>query len=185
MFRYFCTTLLKIFRWKINGDLPSLPQYVIIVAPHTSNWDFIIGVICRGALGQKIHFLGKHQLFKPPLGWFFKIVGGIPVDRSRSNKLVDDVVDLFNKNNEFRLALSPEGTRSPVERWKTGFYYIAKGANVPVIMIGLDFKLRILDIADPILISDNIDKDMNKILYFFQNIDGRHPKGIPELYNKE
>ena len=179
MFQFLCKMLLKLINWQVEGTLPDAPQYIAIVGPHTSNWDFIIGIIVRGALGQKIHFLGKLQLFKPPWGWFFKAIGGTPVDRHMNNKLVDAVAQIFKSNHEFTLALAPEGTRSPVKRWKTGFYHIAIAAQVPIVMIGLDFIRKTLVIIPPLEISGNLEKDMTVILDFYRSIKGRHPKAIP------
>ena len=140
--------LLKLIGWSIEGSLPKENQYIIIAAPHTSNWDFIIAIMLRGALNEKIFYLGKSQLFKLPWGWFFSAMGGKPVDRTKSNNLVDAVVDIFNEDPYFKLALAPEGTRSAVKKWKTGFYYIAKGSNIPIVPCGLDFKKRTLFIAE-------------------------------------
>lgn len=95
MFQSLCKAILKLSGWTIDGRLPEAPQYIAIVGPHTSNWDFIVGVLARGALGQKIHFLGKHQLFIPPWGWLFRAIGGTPVDRRKSNNLVDAAAQLF------------------------------------------------------------------------------------------
>ncbi len=173
--------ILRLMRWKINGSLPKNKQYIIAAAPHTSNWDFIIAVFLRGALGEKISFLGKSQLFKPPWGWFFSAMGGKPVDRTKSNNLVDSVIDIFTNNPSFKLALAPEGTRSVVTKWKTGFYYIAKGAKIPIVLTGLDFKKRTLFISNAIYPGNDIKKDMNLIIDFFRGIDGKHPKEIPNF----
>ncbi|QSX30069.1 lysophospholipid acyltransferase family protein [Shewanella cyperi] len=181
MFQKFCQGLMQLLGWRIAGELPTLDKYIITVAPHTSNWDFIIGVIARGALGQKIHFLGKHQLFLPPWGWFFRAIGGSPVDRRKNNNLVDAVTSLFVENQNFKLALAPEGTRSPVSRWKTGFYHIACKAQVPIVTVGLDFSRKQIVIARPLEPSGDIQKDMNTILDFYRGIRGRHPKQIPDF----
>ncbi|WP_041418415.1 lysophospholipid acyltransferase family protein [Shewanella woodyi] len=181
MFQKFCKLVLKLTGWKISGALPTEHQYVAIVGPHTSNWDFIIGVLARGALGAKVNFLGKHQLFIPPWGWFFKAIGGTPVDRRKSNNLVDGVVHLFQDNPKFSLALAPEGTRSPVKRWKTGFYHIASKANVPIVTVGLDFGSKTVLIANGIDTTDNMLQDMDKIIDFYRSIKGCHPKVIPDF----
>lgn len=181
MFQSFCKGLLKLSGWKIAGTLPTDHQYVAIVGPHTSNWDFIIGVIARGALGAKINFLGKHQLFIAPWGWFFRAIGGTPVDRSKNNNLVDAVVDLFKSNSHFSLALAPEGTRSPVTRWKTGFYHIASKAQVPIITVGLDFANKTVVIPEGMQTTDDIQQDMDHIIEFYRSIKGRHPKVIPDF----
>lgn len=179
MLQTFCKTILKFAGWKIDGALPTEPQYIAIVGPHTSNWDFILGVLARGALGHEIHFLGKHQLFIPPWGWFFKAIGGTPVDRRKSNNLVDAVAQLFKHDPNFKLALAPEGTRSAVKRWKTGFYHIAVAAKVPIVTVGLDFDNSRVVIPPTIAPTGDIEQDMNTILSFYRTIKGRHPKVIP------
>lgn len=180
MFTRLCCWLLKIFGWQIEGELPILKQYIVIVAPHTSNWDFIIGVLARGALNTRIHFLGKHQLFIPPWGWFFRTIGGSPVDRRKNNNLVDSAVQLFESKPDYKLALAPEGTRSPVKRWKCGFYHIASKAGVPIVPVGLDFSRRTVVIHTPLQPSGDIVQDMGVILNFYRHIKGRHPKVIPD-----
>lgn len=180
MIQTFCLWLLNIFGWKINGQLPKADQYIMIVGPHTSNWDFILGVIARGALGIKVNFLGKHQLFLPPWGWFFKALGGHPVDRRKNNNLVDAAADIFTQNPKFKLALAPEGTRSAVTRWKTGFYHIAFKAQVPIIAVGFDFGKRQVLIQDPLQPTGDLVKDMNQLLDFFRSVEGRFPKIIPQ-----
>ncbi|AQS40605.1 Acyltransferase [Shewanella psychrophila] len=181
MFQYFCKFILKFFGWKISGSLPTDHQYVAILGPHTSNWDFIVGLLARGALGAKVNFLGKNQLFIPPWGWFFKAVGGTPVDRSKSNNLVDGVVQLYQSNPNFSLALAPEGTRSPVKRWKTGFYHIASKAGVPIVTVGLDFGTKTVMIPEGVPTTDDMQQDMDKIIGFYRSIKGRHPKVIPDF----
>jgi 1-acyl-sn-glycerol-3-phosphate acyltransferase len=121
--------------------MPSHKKYVIAVAPHTSWWDFPVGVLARSALHiEHARYLGKSQLFKPPFGWIFRKLGGTPVDRSSSHDMVEQVVKIFNAHDEFVLALAPEGTRQKVQKLRTGFYYIAKGAGVPIVPVGFDFE---------------------------------------------
>ncbi|MGL4579892.1 MAG: lysophospholipid acyltransferase family protein [Shewanella xiamenensis] len=179
MFTHLCRWLLKISGWQIQGELPNQAKYIVIVAPHTSNWDFIIGVLARGALATRIHFLGKHQLFIPPWGWFFRAIGGSPVDRRKNNNLVDSAVQLFATQSEYKLALAPEGTRSPVTRWKCGFYHIATKAQVAIVPVGLDFARKAVIIRAPLQPTD-IEQDMAEILCFYRSIKGRHPKVIPD-----
>src|SRR5690606_37892601 len=109
--------------------------------------------------GIKINFIGKDSLFKGPFGFIFRSLGGTPVDRSKSNNLVDAIVNVFNEKEEFRLALSPEGTRKKIAQWKTGFYYIAKGANVPIVMATLDFSKKQVKISEPFYTTDDKEKD--------------------------
>ncbi|NVJ88236.1 MAG: 1-acyl-sn-glycerol-3-phosphate acyltransferase [Flavobacteriaceae bacterium] len=166
-----------ILGWKFNGNFPThLKKYVVIAAPHTSWVDFPIAILARMASGIMINYIGKDSLFKGPFGFLFKALGGAPVDRSKNNNLVDAIVDVFNSKEEFRLGLSPEGTRKKVDKWKTGFYYIAKGANVPVVMAGLDFENKQIKISDPYYLTDNKDKDFEHFMGFFENIKGKKPE---------
>ncbi|WP_153912928.1 lysophospholipid acyltransferase family protein [Shewanella sp. TC10] len=179
MFGKISLWLLKIMGWQFEGNVSADGQFIMVVGPHTSNWDFIIGIIARSALGMNIHFLGKHQLFIPPWGWFFKWLGGSPVDRRKNNNMVDAAVQLFETNSQYKLALAPEGTRSAVTRWKTGFYHIAVKAKVPIVTVGLDFARKTIVLNTPMNTSDDMTTDMNAIMDFFRGITGHHPKVIP------
>ncbi len=166
-----------IFGWKIVGEFPKeLKKYILIGAPHTSWHDFVLGMLVRSIAQEKINFIGKDTLFKPPFGFVFRWLGGTPVDRSKSNNLVDAIVQTFERNNEFRLALSPEGTRKKVKKWKTGFYYIAKGANVPIVMFTLDFGRKQVALSTPFYITDNMEKDFIFIHNFYKDIKGKFPE---------
>lgn len=166
-----------ILGWKLVGNFPKdLKKYVIIAAPHTSWQDFPIGILARNTSGIKINFIGKDSLFKGPFGFIFRSLGGTPVDRSQSNNLVDAIVDVFNSKEEFRLALSPEGTRKKVERWKTGFYYIAKGAKVPIVMATLDFGKKQVKISEPYYPTDDIEKDFEYFKSFYKGVLGKKPE---------
>ena len=178
MFRPFYVLIFKILGWKTTGSMPTdIKKFVVAVAPHTSNWDFLVGVAARSILGiQKAQFLGKSQLFKPPFGWFFRILGGHPVERSSSQDMVDQVVKIFNRHDKFILAMAPEGTRKKVEKLRTGFYYIAKGAHIPIIPVGFDFRLKEVVVSQPLYPSDDMDSDMEKILSFYRTITGRNPE---------
>ncbi|WKE65409.1 lysophospholipid acyltransferase family protein [Gallaecimonas kandeliae] len=177
----FAAWLLARLGWRIQGQLPDLRQYVLVAAPHTSNWDFVLGILARNSLGAPIRFLGKHQLFRFPFGWFFRALGGYPVHRDRSNQLVDQVVGYFSSQPDFVLGLAPEGTRSPVKRWKLGFYHIAKGAGVPYVLVGFDYPNKRLLINDPLWPTDDMAADLQRITDFYGQVQGRHPKVIPEL----
>ncbi len=163
--------------WKYEGMFPSeLKKYVVIAAPHTSWLDFPIAILARNASGEKINFIGKNSLFKGPFGWMFKALGGAPVDRSKSNNLVDAIVDIFNSREQFRLGLSPEGTRKKVEKWKTGFYYIAKGAEVPIVMATLDFGNKRIKISEPFYPTEDREKDFEYFHSFYEGVQGKHPE---------
>jgi len=166
-----------ILGWKLVGNFPkNLKKYVIIAAPHTSWQDFPIGILARNTSGIKINFIGKDSLFKGPFGFIFRSLGGTPVDRSQSNNLVGAIVDVFNSKEEFRLALLPEGTRKKVERWKTGFYYIAKGAKVPIVMATLDFGKKQVKISEPYYPTDDIQKDFEYFKSFYIGVLGKKPE---------
>ncbi|GAB1445574.1 lysophospholipid acyltransferase family protein [Flammeovirgaceae bacterium] len=182
MLRPFYLLIFKILGWKTKGEFPKeLKKYIIAVAPHTSNWDFPLGVAARSILKiQKAKFLGKSPLFKPPFGWFFRMLGGYPVDRSKSQDMVEQVAALFNSHDEFVLAIAPEGTRKKVERLKTGFYYIARKANVPIVPVGFDFKNKEIVVSEPIYSTESFDHDMALLLGFYRTITGKNPElGIP------
>ncbi len=164
MVKYLCSFILRVSGWKITGDFPEHEKkYITIVAPHNSNWDFILGVLVRGATGMKSKYLGKASLFKPPHGWIFRMLGGYPVDRSKRTNLVDQVVDIFNKHEEFRLAIAPEGTRKKVNEWKTGFYYMSVQAKVPIVRCVLDWPNKEIRFYKPFTPSGDIQKDMPEI----------------------
>ncbi len=181
MFISLITWLFHQTGWRLKGELPGLDKYILIAAPHTSNWDFVIALTAKYIVREKINYLGKHKLFFPLWGWFFRATGGSPVDRSKHNNLVDAAVDEFKRGKTYKLALAPEGTRSNVGRWKTGFYHIARTADVPVICIGLDFKNKQVVIDRPRRVTDDMAYDMNQILDFFRGIEGKYPKNIPSF----
>lgn len=176
--------LLKLMGWKIVGELPKDKKYMIIVAPHTTNWDFIIGLFGRFAVGVKINFIAKQQLFFFPLGTFMRAVGGSPVDRSKKGNKVAEVAELYRQKDEFILAITPEGTRSQVTRWKEGFYHIACEADIPIAMVGLDYPTKEIRIHGPFKPSGDIDKDFPQIIAFFRTIKGLYPKEIPDYHPK-
>jgi 1-acyl-sn-glycerol-3-phosphate acyltransferase len=167
----------SIMGWKLKGNFPShLKKYVVIAAPHTSWHDFPVAILARNTSGEKINFIGKNSLFKPPFGFFFRWMGGTPVDRTKSNNLVDAIVDIFNSKEVFRLGLSPEGTRKKVDTWKTGFYYIAKGAGVPIVMATLDFENKQVKISEPYYTTDSKEKDFEYFHSYFKDVKGKHPE---------
>lgn len=163
----------KILGWKLIGELPALKKYIIIVAPHTSNMDFLLGVLVRSVLGIQINYIGKHSLFKPPHGWIFRALGGAPVDRRKKQDTVKQVARLFREREVFRLALSPEGTRKKVDKWRTGFYYMALEAEVPIVMVTFDYGRKEVRFSEPHHPSGDIEKDMISIRRFFHGAVGK------------
>lgn len=149
----------KLMGWKIEGVFPDLNKMIVAVVPHTKNFDFIIGLLTRAAIKEKINYVGKKELFNPITGWFFKALGGAPINRGAKENTVQAIVKMFKSRSFFRLAIAPEGTRKKVEQWKTGFYYIAKEANVPILLVKFDYpqkKVFFLDLFHP---TDDKKKD--------------------------
>ena len=165
----------KMMGWKLPGKFPDLKKCVIIIAPHTSWWDFVLGLLVREIIGKKVNFIAKDSLFKPPFGWFFRWLGGAGIDRNRSNATVKAIARIFASREEFRLALSPEGTRKKVSGWKTGFYYIAKAAGVPIVMVAFDFGKRQVKFSEPIYPTDNREADFNRYMAFYKGVAGKVP----------
>ena len=178
LFRWFYSILFKFFGWKVEGKSPEyIDKYVMIVAPHTSSWDFFVGVAARSiARIEDVKFLGKSELFKFPQGIFLKALGGYPVDRSKNNNLVDTVVEIFNSKDRFSIALTPEGTRRKVKKLRSGFYHIAQKAGIPIVMVGFDFKRKTIDIQEPFFVSDDPEKDMQFIWDYFSTVTGAKPE---------
>ncbi len=164
----------KILRWKLIGTIaPNIKKCVVIVIPHTSNLDFFIALLVRGIMNVEINFVGKKELFIFPFGYYFRAVGGAPLDRSGGKNNVDATVEVFAKHETFRLALSPEGTRKKVTELRTGFYYIALKANVPIIPVAFDFGKKEVKIAQPFIPTGNYDLDMKLILPFYEGVKGK------------
>ena len=167
--KYIFKFIFWLLGWKVIGGVPEdLKKCIIIAAPHTSNWDFIIGVMVRSIVGFKSKFLGKKSLFKAPYGWIFRSLGGYPVDRSQRSNLVDQVVEIFNKHEEFCIAIAPEGTRKNVNDWKTGFYYIADGAGIPIVRSRIDIPNKLVEFYEPFWTTGDIQIDLPKLREVYQ-----------------
>jgi len=149
----------KIIGWRVIGYLPKNENYIIAVVPHSSYFDLIIAVLIRTYSGLKIKFIGKKELFNPITSYLFKFLGGIPVDRTKKSNIVDEVVELFELGKIKILAIAPEGTRKRVEKWKTGFYYIALKAKLPILMVSFDYIRKEVKINNKFYPSGDIDKD--------------------------
>ncbi len=176
--RFVYILVFRLIGWTIEGSFPQgLKKFIIAVAPHTSNWDFVIGIMARSILKiQRARFLGKSSLFKAPFGTLFRKLGGYPVDRSSSHDMVQQVVDIFDAHEEFILAIAPEGTRKKVAKLKTGFYYIAKKAKVPIIPCGFDFKMKMVVVGQPFYATEDAESDMEFLRTFYSRICGKNPE---------
>ncbi len=168
----------KLLGWSISGSFQKdkIKKAVIIVAPHTTWHDFYIGVFVRKLLKTEINFVGKKELFIWPFGYYFSWMGGAPLDRSKNQNKVETIVEIFNSKEEFRLALSPEGTRKKVEIWRTGFYYIAEKAKVPIIPVSFDFNTKTVKIGEPFYTTGNIKADTMILKKHYEGVVGKISK---------
>jgi 1-acyl-sn-glycerol-3-phosphate acyltransferase len=178
--------VLKIFGWRRAGVVPDAPKFVMIAAPHTSNWDFPVGLAIILAFKIKMYWLGKEPIFKWPFGTFFKWLGGIPVNRSKSGDVVSQTIQTIKEHERIVMVIAPEGTRKKVNHWKTGFYYIAMGANVPLAMGFIDYLRKEGGFGPTLMPTGNIEADMEKIRAFYQNITAKIPdKSTPALTSSQ
>ncbi|HEX2905237.1 MAG TPA: lysophospholipid acyltransferase family protein [Phototrophicaceae bacterium] len=173
--------LFRLFGWRVEGTVPNFPKFIIVAAPHTSNWDGVILIFVALILRMKIYWMGKHTLFKPPLGWFLRALGGIPIDRRASHNAVQQAVAQFAEHERLILVIPPEGTRRKAARWKTGFYYIAQGANVPLVLGYIDFPRKVTGLGPVLQPSGDIEADMEPIRAFYQGKTGLHPERMGEI----
>lgn len=168
----------KLLGWKTVFTVPQFDKCVIAVAPHTSNNDFLIGKIFYNAIGRKASFMMKKDWFFFPLGLILKAMGGIPVNRNRKTSLVDQMVKVFEEREQFTLAITPEGTRKPNPDWKKGFYFIALKAQVPIVLIGIDYETKTIVAGKVIYPSGDVDADMVEIKEYFKQFRGRNPENF-------
>lgn len=168
--------ILRAGGWRLNVRLPDLPRFVIIAAPHTSNWDFVYGMAAVLSLQIRLHWYGKHTLFKGPLGALMRGLGGIPVDRSAPGGVVQQAAANFAAHPQWVLALAPEGTRSLQPKWKRGFYHIAVAAQVPVVVAYIDFARREIGIGPVFTPSGDWDADMRGVFDFYRSVTARRPE---------
>ncbi|MDB4914898.1 MAG: phospholipid/glycerol acyltransferase [Gemmatimonadetes bacterium] len=161
--------------WQISGAIPAVPKCIIIVAPHTSNWDFPLGVAAMFALDLDAHWFGKNTLFWPPFGWLLRHLGGRPVRRDTAGGVVEEMTAIVRAEPTFLLALAPEGTRKPVARWRSGFYRIAEAADVPVVPVAFDWSTKTIWIMEPFRVTGNLPADMRHLRSFYRSEMGRDP----------
>lgn len=177
LFTWLCVKWFRWSGWKIPKSPPAdLRNYVLVVAPHTSNIDFFIGVAARKLLKINVKYLAKKELFKFPIKSLLINLGGYAVNRTKNTSLVDYVSDKFETEKDFAICVTPEGTRGRVETWKTGFYHIASKAKVPILMVGFDYRKKGVVIAEPFMPSNDMESDMNRMHNFFEKIYPRHPE---------
>lgn len=163
----------KVLGWKLIGTFPKIDKCVVIVVPHTSWIDFLLGLLVRRVFNEEINFIAKKSLFRPPFGWYFRWMGGAPIDRSKNSDTVNAIAGVFNGRKQFRLALSPEGTRKKVDQWKTGFYYIAKSAQVPIVMVAFDYGKKQVKVSELYYPTENKEEDFATYTSFFRGVIGK------------
>ncbi|MEX0812493.1 MAG: 1-acyl-sn-glycerol-3-phosphate acyltransferase [Chitinophagales bacterium] len=181
IFMWFCRLYFVKTGWQLKGAIPyDLKKYIVIAAPHTSAWDIPIGAGARSILGLDIKFMAKKEVFRFPFEKFIRQIGGIPVDRSKHSNLVDTIADIYRTNNEFALAIAPEGTRAYVKKWKSGFYYIAKKADIPIICGALDYSKKEVVFKEPFYTQDKSWEETEaELMEWYKQFKGKHPeKGV-------
>jgi 1-acyl-sn-glycerol-3-phosphate acyltransferase len=165
---------LKMFGWRIEGKIPDIKKFVMIAAPHTTNWDFPITLAGTFVLKIKIYWMGKAAIFRWPFGAVCRWLGGIPIERSQSQNVVEQSVHAFQEMDNLIMIIPPEGSRKKVNYWKTGFYHIAKGANVPIVLGFLDYRRKVGGIGPTFYPTGRIEEDMQKIRAFYATITGKY-----------
>lgn len=164
----------RLMGWKITGSFdPEIRKCVIMVIPHTSWHDFYLGLFTRGITGLEMHFVGKKELFRAPFGWYFRWMGGTPLDRSGGLNKVDMIVTVFQQKTVFRMAIAPEGTRKKVHELRTGFYYVALKAVVPIIPVAFDYHTKEVRVGIPFYPTGDLNKDLEAIMPHFKDVKGK------------
>jgi 1-acyl-sn-glycerol-3-phosphate acyltransferase len=179
--RRLATRLLALFGWHIEGTLPDAPRFVLIVAPHTSNWDFFVCIAAMFAFGIRLSFLGKHTIFFWPARYILRWLGGEPVDRNAPVGAVEHAIARFQAEPQWVMGLSPEGTRKRTEEWKSGFYRIAVGAGVPILPVALDYQRRVVSVGTLSWPTGDADGDIATLRAPFHSAMARHPAQFAEL----
>jgi 1-acyl-sn-glycerol-3-phosphate acyltransferase len=172
--------ILRLAGWRTEGRLPQIPKFVLVGAPHTSNWDLPFTLLMAFAFRARIHWLGKKAIFRRPFKGFFQWLGGIPVQRSRSENLVEQSIQQFQHNEKLILTIAPSGTRKRVVKWKSGFYHIACGAKVPIVLGFLDYGRKVGGFGPMVYPTGNFSADMKAIRAFYDGVSGKnHPRSMP------
>jgi len=175
--RFIYLFFFKLLGWKIKGSIsPGLKKYVMIVAPHTSNVDFLVGLAARSILKLDTKYLAKKELFRFPFGPLFYSLGGYPVDRSKHTNMVDKVIEIFNSHQRFSICITPEGTRKYSPQWKTGFHKIAIKGNLPIVMVAFDYATKTVFAEPPFYATENMEADIEKIKSYYRQFKGKNPE---------
>lgn len=168
--------LLGLRGWRFEGIVPSIPKMIVIGAPHTTNWDFVVFLAALHHFQLKVRYLGKHTLFRWPFGYFFTATGGIPVDRTQTAGIVHQVASAFDATDRMVLVLAPEGTRKPARCWKSGFLSIAAKVNVPIVLAGIDYSTKTVTLGEAQEFDGNVSGFMDIAREFYSDKRGLHPE---------
>lgn len=174
-------TWLRVFGWEVEGGHPNVAKAILVAAPHTSGWDLPFTLAVAWSLDLEMSWVGKRELFSPQWGWFFRFLGGVSVDRAGSKGFVSAVADLLRNADELHIVIAPEGTRGKAARWKTGFYYMAKEANVPIVLAYLDYSRKRGGLGHVFVPTGDPRKDLGVIRDFYANIKGKFPDQASEI----
>jgi 1-acyl-sn-glycerol-3-phosphate acyltransferase len=173
--RWLGVLMQRLTGWRIAGNMPDISKVLLIVAPHTSNWDFLVGISAVWALGLRVRFLGKHTLFRPPLGWLMRWSGGVPVNREAPQGLVPQAVEAIRDADAIFLAITPAGTRSSTRPWKSGFYHIAHAAGVPILPVAFDGARRTIRLLEPFETSGDFASEIPRLRALYDGVRGINP----------
>ncbi len=174
LWRKLCRGLLRLCGWRLEGELPDCARLVLIGAPHSSWWDGIWGLLIKVGIGAQVHFMIKRELFRGPLGVLLRALGGVAIDRSAARGVVEQMADRFREQSSLWLAITPEGTRKPVERWKTGFWHIARRAGVPVFPVAFHYPGKRIVLGPLFETSDDMQADIARLRTFYAPYQGKH-----------
>jgi 1-acyl-sn-glycerol-3-phosphate acyltransferase len=177
--------LLTRLGWRFLGEKPDIPQYVLIAAPHTSNWDFPLMLLFAAAFDIKVTWMAKHSLFRPPMGWVMHALGGMPIVRHKSQNLVESMVESFQQTSQLVLVVPTEGTRAMAQYWKSGFYHIARQAGVPIVPSFLDYGKKVGGFGPPLKLTGDVKVDMQYFRDFYQGMRGKFPDQFGPIRLKE
>jgi 1-acyl-sn-glycerol-3-phosphate acyltransferase len=173
--------VMRLFGWRPVGILPDVPKFVVIGAPHTSNWDFILSMVFIAAVGVRAYWMAKHTLFRFPYGWFFSALGGVPINRTANFNVVEQAVQEFSRRDKFILGITPEGTRSRVDYWKSGFYYIARAAKAPILLCFFDYRRKQIGFGPLLWPGEDPEADLEIIRAFYADKTAKHPEKFGEI----
>ena len=171
--------------WRIVQSSPNVPKYLCIAAPHTSNWDMFYFLLLASAMNVKLSFMAKRSLFKPPFGFLTRMLGGISIDRAKDSNVVDATIRAFSEKEQIVIALLPEATRTKTDHWKSGFYFIASGAKVPIVMFYMDFSKKEGGSSEPFYLTGDVSFDMDHIRAFYAGKEGHRPENASEIRLKD